>query len=47
MQFFYLKNGIMGTIITAAILLGFIALITGLLMFVHKRDSKRESEKTG
>jgi heme/copper-type cytochrome/quinol oxidase subunit 4 len=35
----------MSTIITALIVLGFIALVIGLLMFVHKRDQKREAAK--
>lgn len=36
----------MDTIITALIVLGFIALIVvGLLVFVHKKDQKREAAK--
>lgn len=35
----------MSTIITALCVLGFIALIIGLLMFVHKRDQKADAEK--
>jgi hypothetical protein len=36
----------MSTIITALVILGFLAGIIGLLMYVHKRDQKREAEKT-
>ncbi|HSU28469.1 MAG TPA: hypothetical protein VLJ68_08815 [Chitinophagaceae bacterium] len=35
----------MSTIITALAVLGFIALIVGLLMFINKRDQKREKAK--
>lgn len=35
----------MATVITALILLGFIALAVGLVMYVHKRDQKRDAEK--
>jgi uncharacterized membrane protein HdeD (DUF308 family) len=35
----------MSTIITALAVLGFIALVVGLLMYVHKRDQKREAAK--
>jgi len=33
----------MSSIIIALILVGFIALVIGLLMFVHKRDQKKEA----
>jgi uncharacterized membrane protein HdeD (DUF308 family) len=36
----------MATIITALVVLGFIALIIGILVFVHNRDKKREEGKT-
>jgi hypothetical protein len=36
----------MSTIITAAIILGFLGLIVGLLMFVHNRDQKRRGTDT-
>ena len=36
---------IMGTLITAAIVLGSLALIVGLLMYIHNRD-KRADEAT-
>lgn len=36
----------MSTIITALIVLGFIALVIGLLMFIHRRDQKKEEQKT-
>lgn len=35
----------MATIITALIILGFLGGAIGLLMYVHKRDQKREAEK--
>jgi len=35
----------MATVITALILLGVIALAVGILMYVHKRDQKREAKK--
>jgi len=35
----------MSTIVTALIVLGFLGLIIGLLMFVHKRDQKKEAAK--
>lgn len=35
----------MSTIITALIILGFLGGIIGLLMYVHKRDQKKEAEK--
>jgi hypothetical protein len=35
----------MSTIITALIILGFLAGVIGLLMYVHKRDQKKEAEK--
>jgi hypothetical protein len=35
----------MATIITALIILGALGLIIGILMFVHKRDQKREAVK--
>ena len=35
----------MSTIITALCVLGFIALIIGLLMFVHKRDQQADAKK--
>lgn len=35
----------MATVITALILLGIIALAVGILMYVHKRDQKRDAEK--
>jgi len=36
----------MSTIITALIILGFLGLVIGLLMYVHKRDQNREAKKT-
>ncbi len=36
----------MSTVITALILLGIMGLVIGLLLFVHKRDQKKEAEKT-
>lgn len=36
----------MSTIITALIILGFLGLIIGMLMYVHNRDKKREAQKT-
>jgi len=36
----------MSTVITALIILGFLGIIIGLLMYVHKRDQKREAAKT-
>jgi uncharacterized membrane protein HdeD (DUF308 family) len=36
----------MATIITALVVLGFIALVIGVLIFVHNRDKKKEAEKT-
>jgi hypothetical protein len=35
----------MSTIITALIVLGFLGAAIGLLMYVHKRDQKRDAEK--
>jgi len=35
----------MSTIVTALIVLGFLAGAISLLLFVHKRDQKREAEK--
>jgi hypothetical protein len=35
----------MATVITALILVGTIAAIIGLLVFVHNRDKKREAKK--
>jgi hypothetical protein len=35
----------METIIIALIFLGFLGLIIGILMFVHKRDQKRDAAK--
>ena len=35
----------MSTVITALCVLGFIALIIGILMFVYKRDQKTEAAK--
>lgn len=35
----------MSTIITALALIGFIALVVGILIFVHKRDQKAEGAK--
>lgn len=35
----------MSTVITALIILGFLGIIIGLLMHVHKRDQKREAAK--
>lgn len=35
----------MSTIITAVIILGFLGGVIGLLMYVHKRDQKKEAEK--
>ncbi len=35
----------MSTILTAVALLGFVGLIFAILMFVHKRDKKRDAEK--
>lgn len=43
--YFFTKIKIMSTIITALCVLGFIALIVGILMFVHKRDQKTEAAK--
>jgi hypothetical protein len=34
----------MSTIFIALIIVGFIAVIIGLLKFVHKRDQKRDAE---
>ena len=36
----------MSTIITALIILGFLGGAIALVMFVHKRDQKKEAEKT-
>lgn len=36
----------MSTIITALCILGFIGLVIGLLLYVHKRDQKKEAEET-
>jgi hypothetical protein len=36
----------MGTVIIALVLVGFIALVFGLLMFVNKRDQRREAAKS-
>jgi hypothetical protein len=36
----------MSTIITALIVLGILGLIIGLLLYVHKRDQKRDAEKS-
>ena len=33
----------MATILTALAVIGFIALVVGILMYVHKRDKKREA----
>jgi hypothetical protein len=35
----------MSTILIALIVVGFIALVIGLLMYVHNRDQKRDAEK--
>ena len=35
----------MSTIITALVILGFLGGAISLLLFVHKRDQKREAEK--
>jgi hypothetical protein len=35
----------MSTIFIALCMVGFIALVVGLLMFVHKRDQKSEAAK--
>lgn len=35
----------MSTIITALVLIGFIALVVGILMFAHKRDQKADAAK--
>ena len=35
----------MSTIIIALAFVGFIALVVGILMFVHKRDQKAEANK--
>jgi hypothetical protein len=35
----------MSTIITALIIIGFLAGVIGLLMYVHKRDQKRDAAK--
>jgi len=35
----------MSTIVTALVILGFLAGVISLLLFVHKRDQKREAEK--
>jgi hypothetical protein len=35
----------MSTIITALVILGFLGGVIGLLMYVHKRDQKKEAEK--
>lgn len=36
----------MGSLITAGVVLGLLALVIGLLMFVHRRDQKRAAQKT-
>ena len=36
----------MATLLTAVIVLGFLALIIGLLMFVNNRDRKRDKRNT-
>lgn len=35
----------MSTVIIALSLIGFIALVVWMLMFIHKRDQKAEAEK--
>jgi len=35
----------MSTIIVALVLIGFIALVVGMLIFIHKRDQKMEAAK--
>jgi len=40
---FHLKKEIMSTILTALALLGFLALIVGILVYVHNRDKKSEA----
>jgi len=35
----------MSTIVTALVILGFLAGAIGLLLIVHKRDQKREAKK--
>jgi uncharacterized membrane protein HdeD (DUF308 family) len=35
----------MATVVTALVMLGFIALVVGIFLFVHKRDQKREARK--
>lgn len=35
----------MATVITALSVLGFLALVIGILMFVHNRDKKRDAQK--
>ena len=35
----------MSTIITALVIMGFLGGVIGLLMYVHKRDQKKEAEK--
>lgn len=37
----------MSTIITALVILGFLGVAIGLLMYVHKRDQKKDAEKAG
>jgi hypothetical protein len=36
----------MGSLITAGVLLGILALVIGLLLFVHRRDQKRDAQQT-
>lgn len=35
----------MSTIITALVILGFLGGTIGLLMYIHKRDQKKEADK--
>ena len=35
----------MGSLITAGVVLGFLALVIGLLMFVHRRDQRRAAQE--
>jgi hypothetical protein len=35
----------MSTIITALVLIGFIVLVVGILMFAHRRDQKADAAK--
>lgn len=35
----------MATVLTAAVLLGFLAMVIGALMFVNNRDRKRDAQR--